>query len=254
MDENTNPSGPAIRGAQRRVIETLGRAIVSGAYPPGSLLPKEDHFIAEYGVSRTPFREAAKVLAAKGLIEIRQKVGTRVRPENQWNAFDSDLLRWYAEEGRSEEVIRDLLEVREILEPSAAQLAASRATPEDLATIAQAYRRMSDTVGDPETYAVNDVAFHLAVFAASHNVLMQRFGYFVADFLRLSFDIQQAALIERDHIRDLSPDLDAHRFILESLQRSAPGAAAEAMLETILAGKRDLLFSLERTPKHQRDK
>ncbi len=240
-----HPSGLPIRGPQRRVIESLGRAIVGGVYPPGSILPKEDHFIAEYGVSRTPFREAAKVLAAKGLIEIRQKVGTRVRPENLWNALDSDLLRWYAEEGRREEVIRDLLEVREMLEPAAARLAASRATPEDRAEIAAAYRRMSESVGDPEEYAASDVAFHLAVFAATHNVLLQRFGNFVADFLRLSFDIQQAALLERDHVRDFSPDLDAHRFVLESLDRSAPAAAAEAMLEAILAGRRDLLYSLE---------
>lgn len=247
VDEHAHQSGQAIRGAQRRVIETLGRAIVSGVYLPGTILPKEDYFIAEYGVSRTPFREGTKVLAAKGLIEIRQKVGTRVRPENLWNAFDSDLLRWYAEEGRSEEVIRDLLEVREILEPSAARLAASRATPVDLANITEAYRQMSETVDDPEKYAANDVAFHLAVFAGTHNVLLQRFGNFVADFLRLSFDIQQAALVERDHVRDFSPDLDAHRFILESLQRSAPAAAAEATLEAILAGKRDLLYSLETT-------
>jgi GntR family galactonate operon transcriptional repressor len=247
LEEPSPGAGRAIRSAQRRVIENLGRAIVGGVYPPGTILPREEHFITEYGVSRTPFREATKVLAAKGLIEIRQKVGTRVRPENLWNAFDSDLLRWYSEEGRRDEVIRDLLEIREVLEPSAARLAAARATPQDLARIAEAYDRMSESVNDPEKYAASDVAFHLAVFASTHNVLLQRFGNFVADFLRLSFDIQQEGLVERDHVPDFSQDLEAHRFIMESLERSAPGAAAEAMLETILEGKRDLLYALHTT-------
>ncbi|GAA0426788.1 FadR/GntR family transcriptional regulator [Leifsonia naganoensis] len=232
-------------GAQRRVVETLGRAIVSGEYPPGTLLPKEEHFMAEYGVSRTPFREAAKVLAAKGLIETRQRVGTRVRAETLWSAFDSDILRWYAEVGRSEEIIRDLLELREIIEPSAARLAALRGTPADIRSIAEAQRRMDETVDDPKAYAANDVAFHLAVFAGTHNVLMQRFGNFVADFLRLSFDLQQAALLEREHVRDLTGDLAAHRFVLESLERSAPDAAAEAMLGAISSGNRELLRSAE---------
>jgi GntR family transcriptional regulator, galactonate operon transcriptional repressor len=243
--DSPRPAGHTIGGAQRRVVEALGRAIVSGAYPPGTLLPKEEFFMAEYGVSRTPFREAAKVLAAKGLIEVRQRVGTRVRPETLWSAFDSDLLRWYAEVGRSEEVIRDLLELREIIEPSAARLAATRATPEDLRSIAEAQQRMAETVDDPESYAANDVAFHLAVFAGTHNLLMQRFGHFVADFLRLSFDLQQTALLEREHVRDLTDDLAAHRFVLESLQRSAPGAAAEAMLGAISSGNTELLRSAE---------
>lgn len=232
-----------IRGAQQRVIESLGRAIVGGEFREGAVLPKEEHFIALYGVSRTPFREAAKVLAAKGLIEIRQKVGTRVRPEIFWNAFDSDLLRWYAEAGRAEKAIRELLELREIIEPSAARLAASRASIADLTAIAEAHHRMAASVDDPEQYAANDVAFHLAVFAATHNTLMQRFGSHVADFLALSFNIQQAAMREREHVVDLSTDLDAHRFVLESIERSAPDAAAEAMLLAISEGNRPLLDS-----------
>jgi GntR family galactonate operon transcriptional repressor len=241
--EHKTTADPAIRGAQRRVIESLGRAIISGEYVAGAVLPKEEHFIAEYGVSRTPFREATKVLAAKGLIETRQKVGTRVRPEIHWNAFDSDILRWYAEAGRAEEVIRELLELREIIEPSAARLAATRATAADLHAISEAHQRMTETVNDPEQYAANDVAFHLAIFAATHNTLIQRFGNFVADFLALSFNIQQDALLEREHVVDLSTDLDAHRFVFESIERSAPGAAAEAMLQAISEGNRHLFDS-----------
>ena len=95
-------SGYAMRGLQRRVIEGVGRAIVGGTYAPGALVPKEAELTEEYGVSRTSVREAMRVLAAKGLVDIRQKIGTRVRRTEQWNVFDADILRWYSDEGQDE--------------------------------------------------------------------------------------------------------------------------------------------------------
>src|SRR5690606_9231708 len=100
---------------------------VGGRYRPGDLLPKESELTEEYGVSRTSVREAMKVLAAKGLVEIRQKIGTRVRDDDLWSVFDSDILRWYAMQGRHDVIMRDLIELRQILEPAAARLAAGRA-------------------------------------------------------------------------------------------------------------------------------
>jgi GntR family galactonate operon transcriptional repressor len=244
-DDYDRSSGYNMRGAQGRVIDALGRAIVGGRYEPGTLLPKEAELMEKLGVSRTSLREATKVLAAKGLIEIRQKVGTRVRPASLWNAFDSDLLTWSSEEGKGEAMIRDLVELREILEPSAARLAASRASKTDLERIDRAHQAMADNVRDPERYAECDVEFHMAVFAASHNVLLQRFGYFVADFLHLSFELQQRALLEREHVPDFSKDVERHRLVYESVNRAAPGTAGEAMLEVILDGKRNLSYAVE---------
>ncbi|WP_241983491.1 FadR/GntR family transcriptional regulator [Cryobacterium tagatosivorans] len=244
-DDYDRSSGYNMRGAHGRVIDAIGRAIVGGRYEPGSLLPKEAELMEEYGVSRTSLREATKVLAAKGLIEIRQKVGTRVRPEGLWNAFDSDVLTWSSEEGKGEAIIRDLVELREILEPSAARLAAARASKADLERIAKAHLSMAENVRDPARYAESDVEFHMAVFAASHNVLLQRFGYFVADFLHLSFDLQQKALLEREQVLDFSKDVERHRLVYESVNRAAQGTAGEAMLEVILDGKRNLSYAVE---------
>lgn len=234
-----------MRGVQGRLIEGLGRAIVGGRYAPGTILPREAELIEEYGVSRTSLREAMKVLAAKGLIEIRQKSGTSVRARNLWNVFDSDLLVWYAEEGQGELIIRDLIELRQILEPSAARLAASRATMADLKRIDSAQLAMAESVNDHERYAENDVEFHMALFAASHNVLLERFGYLVADFLHLSFDMQQRALQERDPSPDFSEDVLRHRAVYEGVNRAEPEVAASAMLEVVLDGKRNLIDAVE---------
>ena len=238
-------SGYAMRGVQGRVIEGLGRAIVSGHYRPGDLLPREAELIEEYGVSRTSLREAMKVLAAKGLLEIRQKSGTRVRPEGTWNVFDSDLFAWSTQEGKSEAAIGDLIELRQLLEPSAARLAASRATMADVNRIDAAQAAMAAATGDQQRYAEHDVDFHMAVFAASHNVFLQRFGNLVADFLRLSFDMQQKALLERTSTPDFTEDVARHRSVYECINRGDPEGASAAMMEVVLDGKRNLISAVE---------
>lgn len=236
-------SGYTMKGLQGRVIEALGQDIVGGRYRPGQLMPKESELTEEYGVSRTSVREAMKVLAAKGLVEIRQKIGTRVRSEELWSVFDSDILRWYAMQGRHDVIMRDLIEIRQILEPAAARLAAGRADMTDLRRIELAVAAMARTANDHEGYASSDVEFHMAVYGGSHNALMQRFGRLVADFMELSFDVQQRARAA-DHVVDFSDDARAHELIFQAINRGDPAAAAEAMLEVVLDGKSALIEAL----------
>ncbi|MBN9308087.1 FadR/GntR family transcriptional regulator [Devosia sp.] len=236
-------AGYAMRGLQGKVIDALGRDIVGGTYAPGSLLPKEADLTAAYGVSRTSVREAMKVLSAKGLIEIRQKIGTRVRARDLWNVFDSDVLTWHHQQGLSESVMRDLIELRQIIEPAAARFASSRASMADLRRIEHALADMARHVTDPVGYAESDVEFHMAVFAASHNALLSRFGHLVADFLHLSFSMQQEA-VSRSGV-DFSKDAEEHRRVYDAINRGEPDAAAAAMLNVILDGKRALGEAME---------
>lgn len=232
-----------MRGLQGRVIETIGADIVRGRFAPGTLLPKEADLVAEYQVSRTSVREAMKVLAAKGLIEIRRKIGTRVRPRDLWNMFDSDVLAWHHRQGLGEAVLRDLIELRQIIEPPAARLAAGRASMGDLRVIEHALAHMAENVRDPENYAASDVSFHMAVLAASHNALLQRFGHLVADFLLMSFSIQQQAV--SGEVPDFSADAARHREVYQAINRGEPEVASRAMLEVILDGKSALTEALE---------
>jgi DNA-binding FadR family transcriptional regulator len=236
--------GYAMRGLQGRVIEAVGRDIIGGRYRPGDLLPNESRLTEEYGVSRTSVRESMRVLAAKGLVEIRRKTGTRVRERDLWNDFDSDIVRWQAEDGDRDQVMRDLIELRQILEPAAARLAAARADIADLRRLEQVCTDMVEAAADPERYAGCDVAFHLAVYSASHNALLGRFGRLVADFLQLSFRIQQDARL-RDGA-DLAKDAEAHGRIYRAINRGDAAAAAESMLAVVLEGKSALIEALTR--------
>jgi DNA-binding FadR family transcriptional regulator len=234
-------SGYAMRGLQGRVIDRVGRQIIGGYYAPGQLLPKENELTAEYGVSRTSVREAMRVLAAKGLVDIRQKIGTKVRQPEQWNVFDTDILRWHSEEGRGDAILRDLVELRQTLEPQAARLAAGRATMEDLRRLGDTIAGMRLHASDHEHYAHADVEFHQAVYAASHNVLLRQFGEVIADFMYLSFSVQQDAAGGTAYLAD---DVDGHEAVFRAIDRGQGETAAEAMLEVVLDGKNALIKAL----------
>ena len=239
--ESDRGSGYAMRGLQGRVIDGVGLQIIGGLYAPGQLLPREAELSEEYGVSRTSVREAMRVLAAKGLVDIRQKVGTRVRQPELWNVFDSDLLRWHSEAGRGEIVMRDLVELRQILEPAAARLAAGRASMDDLRRIDDALQNMARNPTNREAYAHADVEFHQAVYAASHNVLLRQFGAVVADFMYLTFNVQQEATTKPD---ELSQDAESHAAVFRAIDRGNGEVAADAMLTVVLDGKNALARAL----------
>ncbi len=234
-------AGYAMRGLQARVIDGVGRQIIGGQYQPGDLLPKEAELTEQFAVSRTSVREGMRVLAAKGLVDIRQKIGTRVRQPEAWNVFDSDILRWHSEVGRGDEIMRNLVEVRQIMEPAAARLAAGRATMDDL-------RRMDDALADMvanstnrEGYAHADVEFHLAVYAASHNVLLRQFGSVVADFMYASFNVQQATAADDEVFLE---DAETHAAVFHAINGGNGERAADAMLRVVLDGKNALIKAL----------
>lgn len=156
-----------------QVAQKLAVAIITGAVKAGELLPNEDDLRSDISVSRTAYREAVKVLTAKGLVEARPKSGTRAAPRDSWNLLDPDVLSWHFEADPNEKFIRDLFELRRFAEPAAAKLAALRRTPADIARIEAAYRGMSDNPPFADATIRADLAFHEAVFAASHNATLQ---------------------------------------------------------------------------------
>ncbi|MFT3988116.1 FadR/GntR family transcriptional regulator [Aestuariivirga sp.] len=226
------------KGIQGRVINSLGEAIVRGLYPEGSLLPRESELMRSFDASRTSIREVIKVLSAKGLVETRQKIGTRVLERGNWNTFDADVLLWHPFDNSSHDILRDLIEMRQLVEPPAARFAATRATLDDIELIRASWEAMHDSMDDMQSYAKADVQFHLAVFRASHNTMLHRFGHIVANFLQISFRIQQEALDTKKNL--IEDDCANHRRIYEAINRSDAVAAEALMLEVVLHGKASL--------------
>lgn len=231
-------AGYDLKGIHGRVTQGLGESIVRGVYPPGSTLPREPDLMTLYGASRTSIREAVKVLGAKGLVETRQRLGTRVRDRSHWNMFDTDVLHWHSFDDLDNDILKDLIEMRQLVEPPAARLAATRATLDDIALIGERCEDMRKAVDDMAAYALADVQFHLAVFGASHNTMLQRFAHIVAGFLEISFRIQQQALDRREH--RIEDDYEQHHHLYRAIDRGDAAAAEAIMMDLILDGKASL--------------
>lgn len=171
------------RGLHGEIVEKIGGRIVRGDYAPGELLPAAT-LEAEFSASKTAVREALKVLAAKGLLDSRQRRGTFVLPRESWSLLDPDLLRWLLGDP-SMGFVQNLAELRMTVEPMAARLAARRRTEADLAELAAALQAMDAATSDPDSRVDGELRFHRAILAAGHNELLIRLTGVVEAAVRL---------------------------------------------------------------------
>jgi len=210
-------------GVHGRLVHSIGRRIVSGEIRPGEQLPGPARVRASRGV----VREAIKVLAAKGLVVSRPKTGTRVRPPESWNLLDPDVLSWHQEGLPRGAFLVRLTEVRLIIEPGAAELAARRAGPGDIAALQSALRDMRDALdrspSDDDAYNEADLRFHRAIVQACNNDLLERMGAMVNTALLLAFD---AAVRVPGLPRGSLP---RHQAILDAIRLHQPNRARDSM-------------------------
>lgn len=159
-------SGRRLRGA---VAHYLGTAIVSGRIAPGERLTGEVANSEALDVSRSAYREAVQVLTAKGLVESRPKAGTRVLPRTKWNMLDPAVLAWAFSGEPDLEFVRDLFELRAIVEPNAARLAAERRDKADIKAMRDALARMRRHTLATEEGRAADRDFHDALLRSTRN-------------------------------------------------------------------------------------
>jgi DNA-binding FadR family transcriptional regulator len=220
----------------QQVAETLGSAIVSGAYGDHNPVPSEAMLCEQLEVSRSAAREAVKSLAAKGLITSRARQGIRVQAESEWNLFDADILRWMRDSNPSLELLREFTELRVAVEPEAAKLAAKRQNPAKIARIGAALDRMRLAEGGLDDALESDIAFHLSVLDASENRFFSQLGRIIDTTLRVS--------IRFTNMRTGGPagNHAEHKMIYEAIVRNKPDEAAnnakklmDSALATIVA-------------------
>ena len=223
-----------IKNVHGNTLDLLGRAIVSGRYAPGSSMPPEPMLCEELGVSRTVVREAVKSLVAKGLVSTGPKVGTRVLPPQQWNWFDPDVVVWQSQAGLTREFLRDLQELRRVVEPAAVRIAAQRATDGDIAAIEEAFAGMKKAVEEGGDYVLHDLRFHQGLLSACHNRMLVQMSKALSALLRTSFEISTT---RKDGPRNSLP---LHRAVLDAVIARDPERAERAILVLIDGAREDI--------------
>ncbi|WP_341953579.1 FadR/GntR family transcriptional regulator [Salinibacterium sp. TMP30] len=164
------------RGLHGHVVDVLGRRIMRGELVSGEIIDP-DALLTEFRVSRTVLREALKVLTTKGLVDARPRLGTYITERERWQLLDSDVMTWRSEGVPDALLVLELSEVRQVLEPAAARLAAVRRSEEQCDQIQAAMTALAATFESTEvdSHVKADLAFHRAVLAASGNELLARF-------------------------------------------------------------------------------
>lgn len=224
-------SGPArtysVRSLHGKVAHDLGARILGGALPPGAVLPNETLLSVELSVSRTALREAIKVLGAKGLVESRPKTGTRVRPRSEWNMLDPDILAWQFAATPIDRFTQNLFEVRRIIEPPAAALAATRGDEKAIAQIAAAFAELEAAGDDVEASIGPDLRFHQAILAATDNELLIPLGALIETALASGFRLSN----RNTGARLMS--VPRHRDVLRAIQAHDAEGARQAMVDLL---------------------
>jgi DNA-binding FadR family transcriptional regulator len=223
-----------IKNVHGNTVDHLGEAIVAGRYAEGASLPPEPLMGEELGVSRTVVREAVKSLVAKGLVSTGPKVGTRVLASEYWNWFDPDVVSWQSKAGLTPEFLRDLQELRRVMEPAAVRMAAERATAQDIAGIEAAYEGMRRAVEEGGDYVTHDLRFHQGLLRACHNRMIVQMSKALGALLRTSFEISTT---RTDGPKNSLP---LHRAVLDAVIAHNPSRAEKAILVLIDGAREDI--------------
>ncbi|MEU0569370.1 FadR/GntR family transcriptional regulator [Nonomuraea sp. NPDC005983] len=216
---------PGLHGS---VLDQLGTLVVSGEYAPGQVL-RIEQLEARFGVSRTVVREAIRVLESMGMVSSRRRVGVTVSVRAAWNLFDPRIIRWRLDSGERESLLRSLGELRRGVEPVAAALAATHATPEQCGELTGAVMRMAvhGKSGDLEAYLAADIDFHRTLLEASGNEMLGALTTVVAEVL---------AGRTHHHLMPVLPEPVAirwHAEVAQAVQAGDPVEAERAMRDIV---------------------
>lgn len=212
-------AGKRGRPAHMALAQQLGVAIVTGAHPPGSVLTGEIELADSFGVSRSVIRESLRMLTAKGLVQSRPKTGTRVRDRQHWNLLDPELLGWMFDGEPPLAFVRSLFQLRLIVEPAAAEIAAQMRTARQLSGMGHALELMSTHGLATETGRAADQQFHALILEATENELLVSLSGSIAAAVRWT------TFFKYRHDRHPRDPLPQHRTLFEAIaDRDAAGA------------------------------
>ncbi len=212
---------------RKNITAHLAKQIIGGQVKHNDILPSEVQFASRFGVSRTMIRDVLKPLEGKGLIERKTNVGTRVRSIHSWNLLDQELLEWSCGILTQKRFLLSLMELRLIIEPQAAALAATRANDMDLVHIRNNFDRMLPKGADVDQKFVldnaADIDFHKSIITACGNLFLAQFGSAIKGALHHTIYLSNKVHIDHEN------SLNCHRSVLVAIEDRNPEAAYKGM-------------------------
>jgi DNA-binding FadR family transcriptional regulator len=214
------------RSLVSKVMDGLISGIVEERY--GAILPPQDVLSKEFDVSRTVMREALSMLLARHMLDVRPKIGTRIRPMRDWRMIDEDVVSWRFRAKPDKTFLRDVIEFRALIEPAACALAAERASAADIAGIRDAFEALRESSPGDTGCQAADTLLHTRILAASGNQFYQQ----MAAIIRGALSLVNPILSQRED--GWVNVVNAHGRVVDAIERRAPQearAAAMAMIE-----------------------
>ncbi|MGC0366117.1 DNA-binding FadR family transcriptional regulator [Rhodococcus sp. 27YEA15] len=224
------------------MLEQLGQDIVGGLLATGTTV-SADEIATRYDVSRTVVREVVRVLESLGLASVRRRVGITILGPDHWNTLDPHVIRWQLAGPHRFEQLSILSELRSGIEPLAARLAATRATPQQCGELTAAVIGMASTsrAADTDAYLGHDSDFHRTLLAASGNPMLRAMSQIVVEIL---------AGRTRHSLMPHEADPDAvhlHGVVASAVQAGDPDAA-EAAMRSIVTESAEAVATMRKSP------
>ncbi|MEY8120522.1 FadR/GntR family transcriptional regulator [Falsihalocynthiibacter sp. BN13B15] len=219
---------PLPSGAAREAVAVLGRRITNGVYALGQIMPTESELAVSLDVSRATVRDAIKVLSGKGLVRTARRYGTRVRPLEEWSLLDADVVSWHdPAHPRIRQMFAETTELRCIIEPAAAALAAERANDDQITRLLESAHAMYPGDADVQAMFTADCIFHATILEATGNMMMRQLQEIILTMLRISYEYG-VLVVEGEPV-----SREGHIHVAEAI-RSRDAATAEETMRNML--------------------
>jgi DNA-binding FadR family transcriptional regulator len=225
-----------------RTARDIATAIIGGEFAFDGSLPVESDMMSRFDVSRNVLREAVKMLVGKGILRTVRRAGTFVQPKRKWNLLDTETLAWTI--GSHEQkinLIHQLTQLRSILEPEVAALAAANATVTETLKLHEAYDAMERNRSDAGKAIEADILFHQRLFESSHNDLICSLLPALTTLLRANFEF--SIDVGEGFIRNL----EEHRLVAEAVRFRDPDLARKSMRTLLQNNEEDIEAMLKGT-------
>jgi DNA-binding FadR family transcriptional regulator len=213
------------RSLVSKVMDGLVTGIVEEKY--GAILPPQDVLSKEFNVSRTVMREALSMLLARDMLDVRPKIGTRIRPMSDWRMIDEDVVNWRFRAKPDPLFLRDVIEFRMLIEPHASAQAAARGSAADIAAIREAFDAFRVIRPGEPGYQEADELFHTRIVVASGNQFFKQ----MAAIVRGALSTVNPLVTDKNGLWETA--VSSHLRVLEAIERRDPKEAEIAALAMI---------------------